>query len=88
VTSYEWVVELVDAHGDISNVTHFTTKPEALSYASAPPPGFHYEIGLVRDVIGDDEDLEDRQWAYLENGKLPPHFDGGTPVPIHFLKQN
>ena len=33
------------------------------------------------------EGLEDRQWAYIEDGKLPEEFDGGEKVPKRFHEE-
>ena len=40
---------------------------------------------LIRDTFNAiDEDLVDRQWAYVQDGKLPEFFDGGSRVPKRF----
>jgi hypothetical protein len=47
--------------------------------------GGRVEIGLVRDRHHDiDKELLDRQWAYLEAGKLPERFDDGAAIPQRF----
>jgi len=52
-----------------------------------------YRIGLVRDKGNDEEGLVDRQWAYIEDGKLPERFDwgggedGGAKVPARYHKE-
>jgi hypothetical protein len=28
--------------------------------------------------------IEDRTWAYIDNGKLPEEFEDGTRVPVRF----
>jgi len=78
---YEWIVETMDGK-DVQDVTHFDTFAEALASYS-----LGMEIALVRDVIASDENLQDRQWAYMGNGRLPEVFDRGTRVPKRFKKE-
>lgn len=86
---YEWVIEEVDEHGDIQSVNHADTFHKAIQVAAATqvPEGWHVDVGLVRDRWTEEDGVEDRQWAYLEDGKLPQEFDGGAMVPVKFLKQ-
>lgn len=86
---YEWVAETLDEYGDIVDVTHADTFLQIQHIArQIEADGKEVAVGLVRDRINDvDEDLEDRQWAYLENGVLPKRFDGGATVPKRFLKE-
>jgi hypothetical protein len=42
---------------------------------------------LVRDDYNDVGSLENRQYAYVDYGRLPTHFDGGTAVPKRFLTE-
>jgi hypothetical protein len=81
-TSYEWVAETQDEHGDIIDCRH----NECLKKLKPK----HYEvIGLVKDIGNDSEGLQDRTWAYIdESGKLPTEFEDGTLVPKRFLKNN
>jgi hypothetical protein len=86
--AYEWIVEEVDAHGDIIDTSAFPTAAQALGYARhAPGAGWHWEIGLTRNVGDDDVGLQDRQWAYISEGKLPTHFDGGASIPHRFRRE-
>lgn len=85
--TYEWVIEEVDADGDIINVDHTDTLADALKRMQYPvDDSNHNQLGLVRDTWSKDDpgNLEDRQWAYVEDGKLPAEFDGGAKVPKRF----
>ena len=42
---------------------------------------------LVRDVGNDIDGLTDRQRAYVVDGVMPTHFDGGREVPKPFLNE-
>jgi hypothetical protein len=87
---YEWVIETVDAYGDIQSVWHNDKFKEAAATAAflKADGEQRVEVGLVRDDINDyDENLEDRQWAYLEDGVLPAKFDGGAKVPKRYLAE-
>lgn len=82
--TYEWVVEWVDANDDIEAVDHANTAAQAIkTMQDALDPGWRYEWGVVRNVWAKDDpdDLRDRQWAYVDDGKLPDEFDGGGKVP-------
>ena len=79
---YEWIVEEVDQHDDIIDTFAWYTPQEMIAAIKHPiADGLHYEFGVVRDSISNDGELIDRQWAYVENGKLPDEFDGGSKVP-------
>ena len=87
--TYEWVIEEVDAFGDIHDVNHADTAAEAMKQMQfATEAGNHYEWGLVRDTWEADDPesmtLALRQWAYVENGALPEYFDEGARVPARF----
>ena len=92
--SYEWTVEAVtaDEYGDVIDNDFRDTYREAVKSAESmgtQHPGSEILIGLVRDRHNDiDKDLEDRQWAYLdEDGKLPKEFDGGARVPVRYIRE-
>lgn len=89
---YEWLVETIEAddeHNDICDVWHFDTFRAARKVADELiAEGWRVEVGLVRDQINNiDEDIDDRQWAYLEDGALPKEFDRGAKVPARFRKE-
>ena len=89
MVGYEWVIEAVDEYGDIQSITHADILSKAFEYKDF----FHtegwerVEIGLVRDVGDDIDGLQNRQWAYLEDDKLPATFDGGAKIPKRFLEE-
>ena len=91
-TVYEWVIEEIDADGDIVNVEHTDTRAQAESRI-AGEPGRH-DIGLTRDVFDEVDGLIDRAWAYVqEDGTLPTYFrdsgggDTRHKVPARFFKK-
>jgi len=90
MTRYEWVIETVDEYEDIREVNHADTLTMALLDATleAEATGMRVDVGLVRDALDNiDGSLKDRQWAYLEDGKLPEQFDGGASIPQRFKRE-
>jgi len=76
-TTYEWVAEKLDEHGDIEDCFYVDTREDAKSIGG--------EIALCRRVhYVEDGDEAERQYAYLENEELPDEFDGGAKVPKRF----
>ena len=54
---------------------HADSFSRALAIAEAVKAEYpRVEVGLVRDVADEVEGLQDRKWAYLEEGKLPAYF--------------
>ena len=93
---YEWTVETVtdDEYEDITdNYFSDNYKEAAETAALIIAQGNKVYVGLVRDVLADDnEHTEDRQWAYLEGGRLPAKFStaggsDGAKVPQKFHKE-
>ena len=84
-TTYEWAIEYRDEHGDVEELDHFEKTVEALTvFKKEAGPA---DLVLVRDTWDIvQENLETRQWAYFENGRLPVNFDGGAKVPERFHK--
>jgi hypothetical protein len=85
---YEWVVEPLDADGDIIDGYYFDEKDrdEALaqlkSFAGAP-----VDFGLCRHAGNDVEGELDRQYAYrAEDGSWPDEFDQGAAIPKRIRK--
>lgn len=90
MVAYEWVVETLQGEErDIVDLDHFDHLPEALRCAQElRAEGRVVDVALTRNIWNDiDGDLDDRQYAYLENGLLPRAFDGGTKVPLSFLHE-
>jgi len=81
---YEWDVEETAAadtddheEGECFDHRFCESYKEVLAVAATTPPeGTAWRPVLVRD------DDAGRSWAYMENGKLPSHFEDayGTPV--------
>lgn len=87
-TTYEWVVESIDEHGDVQDLDFWDTYAEARRAAAGPGPGIaRVEVGLVRSVWRDDGELLRRGYAYLDEGELPEAFDDGARVPQRFRKE-
>ena len=81
----EWLVEEVEddlPDADIVDTHCLPTLAEARAFAAQCE--LPVRLGLVRDRGDDLEGLIDRQWAYVEDGKLPEFFDGGVLVPARF----
>jgi hypothetical protein len=79
---YEWAINEIDPadeYEDIIDVDHADTYREALLKAArVRAEGRRADIELVRDQINNgDELLNDRTWAAVDDGKLPPFFSYG-----------
>jgi hypothetical protein len=86
---YEWVVEVTDEHGDITETNAEKSYDDAKRLADTLTADGEVTIALVRDVWNDDEGLQDRQHAYLSDGvtgSLPDAFDGGAKIPARFVR--
>jgi len=79
-TNYEWDLETYEGD-DI--IDHWFA--EKLS--NLPLPAATQVLVLVRRVGYPDEGVGDREWAYIQDGKLPEIFDGGTRVPQRFHRE-
>ena len=74
---YEWAVEEVTTieteeheENEVLDVHHFDTFREAKRCSTMPiSEGMRWDVVLIRD------DLHTRSWAYMEDGKLPLHFE-------------
>jgi hypothetical protein len=73
--AYEWCYEVTDEHGDIID-SNFADK---LSEFSKNEEG---ELLLVRNEGDEINGVEDRQWAYVKDGKLPFKFSDARNVEI------
>ena len=84
-TVYEWAVEYMDGE-DIVDAVQQDTFAQVKALADKAE---NTELVLVRNVW-DGNDLEDRSWAYIEDGKLPEYFsdpvgnDTSAKVPKRF----
>ena len=83
---YEWDIETFEDDGEIIGHNHFNTCPGI-------PSESNERLVLVRSVnvkrVGEKDILElhERSWAYVENHKLPSHFDCGAKVPKRFCDE-
>ncbi len=80
---YEYVIELKDSNDDIINLDFCDSYSEVLKNL---PTNGNYDIALIRTVGNDNEDVKDKSYAYLVDGRLPAYFDDGNKVPQRFLK--
>lgn len=105
MTAYEWIVETVDEYEDIVETLAHETYREASATATRDAQDIgtkshtgsiiiRIDIALTRLWSRDfeAEGMEDRQYAYLEDGKLPEYFEhtgGGTgaKVPKRFFAE-
>jgi hypothetical protein len=95
IVSIEWLVEEIDSDGDIIDVHHVDSYAEAVRFARVcrVENDVKTDIGLVRDRGNDLEGIIDRQWAYVDHGKLPERFDwgggedGGAKVPAKYHRE-
>lgn len=80
---YEWCFEEMTFE-DVTNVYFCKTLREAEKWKA----GMTGKICLVRFVFDKEGDLQDRQYAYLDDkGHLPEAFDGGDSIPKRFRKE-
>mgnify|MGYP006919677575 CR=1 FL=1 len=80
-THYEWLVEEIDAHGDILDIHHADTFADVWAWSQRYPPSgdvVRHDIGLTRRIYeyfdGECGGMIDLEWAYLEDGVLPERF--------------
>ena len=73
--SYEWLVEEIDADGDITDVAHFNDAASALRHAlDVRARGVRADLGIVRDRI-DASGYLCRSWAYADaDNRIGAHF--------------
>lgn len=83
LVSYEWVTEELDEHGDIAYVNGWGSFLGAVTFAKSLAPQ-KVDIALTASWGHEDVGLKDREYAYLEGGKLPDTLDGGHKVPKRF----
>jgi hypothetical protein len=76
---YEWVLEEIDNTGDVVERDAHTSAGSAVAAMSDPR---WTSLALVRDTFDSrDDGLVDRQYAYVDAGRLPEHFGDGRKVP-------
>ena len=89
-TSYEWVVEPADEHGDIIDPLFWDLYSDAIDcwrdVFNQFPEARSAHIALVQNIGNDIDGLQDRGYAYIsdENGRLPEYFDNDRKVPKRF----
>lgn len=88
-TRYEWTAEHVNADGDVEDLDFWDSVDELPTEAQ---DGCTLEIGVVRYRYADDGDLLETAWAYVDDGKLPEHFEDAhgaavAKVPARFHEE-
>lgn len=86
--SYEFALEELDssqvadgaADPDIVDTNHYDTAAEMMGQFMGAGTQVLRPC-VIRDVISESEGVEDRQYAYPVDGKLPVAFDGRATVP-------
>lgn len=96
-TSYEWDLELFAVEdgedGDVLDHHHTTSLADFSAdqlrdaILSTPAGGRATRLVLVRDTGNEFEGLKTRQWAYVQERKLPDLFDDEAIVPARFRKE-
>ena len=87
-TLYEWVYENVDECGGIEEVFGDSAAEvfSNISSTDGDPQDWLWRIALVRYLGNDDDGVVDRDYAYVDNDKLPIKFknqDFGVPQRFH-----
>jgi hypothetical protein len=87
--AYEWVVETTtdDDFNDVEDCDFWDTAADCLRVMETEAPeGHFYGFALVRNRYNplDECDLQDRQYAYVENGALPDEFEDGAAIPARY----
>ena len=73
-TTYEWVCELEDEHGDIVDCRFAASRADAEALRD---PDFKCSIALVKREGNHLDSETGRGYAYLDSeGNLPPQFEG------------
>jgi hypothetical protein len=82
---YEWDIESLDIHGDIIDHDFKSSFPGPRDF-DATGEVVVLVKSYARGLSGREDSfmIEDRTWAYLEDGKLPEEFEDGTRVPKRF----
>jgi len=83
---YEWDVETVDEHGDIEDHNHSDEINRHCVDAAIDETG-RTRLVLVRDEFNKDDELIDRQWAYVVDGTLPEYFEDAYQRPMSKVPQ-
>ena len=89
---YEWVIEQVDDHGDIQDVSHWDSFAQAMTARDSwlTTEGCDcVEVASIRGVGDEDNGLHYRGYAYvnLDDMTIESHYCCGSKVPQHIIKQ-
>jgi len=97
ITNYEWVIEVIDENEDVIDPLFYDKLKDAIDNGILPTveegqswyPDYkviRVDVGLKRDLWRCD-DLEHREYIYVEDGVLPEEFDNGWRVPQKYMKE-
>lgn len=84
---YEWCAEEVNEDADVVSCHFYDTRKLAEAHVRMDPNDrsiTHVLVSLIRYEADRHGDMQDRQYAYLKDGKLPAEFDGGATVPAKY----
>ena len=84
--TYEWTLEILDDYDDIVDVHFFETLCNLLIFKQ-DIDDVNCDVGIVKHLGNDADGIVDREYAYINRGKLPEKFDGGYSVPKRFKKE-
>ena len=92
---YEWDIEITNNETKECEDHWFADKLKDLLWANPKSkeyeehksyhPNRHFVLVLVRDEGNGIDNFPCRNWAYVENNKMPTEFDNGIKVPKRFL---
>ena len=83
-TYYEWCAETVDCNDDIVDADH----AELGELASLLPLHADQRLCVVKNVGNDEEGLQDRQWAYVnDDGFICDEFTPPKKIRAELFKQ-
>ena len=87
--NYEWCIEGIDKYGDIQDVNHSDTLSFYVEgHFDLADDEVKKDLGLIRDIWTDYDDLADRVYAYVDGGTLPEYFEeSGFKVPKRFHQE-
>lgn len=82
---YEWDIEHLDRFGDIIDHEFVDKYPGTRDFDETGQVVVLVK-SYARGLSGREDSffIEDRTWAYIDNGKLPEEFEDGTRVPVRF----
>lgn len=78
---YEWDYETLSEDGDIIDHNH---KDKLAAFTKED---ITTSLVLIRDEVNDIDGLQDRTWAYVEDGKLPDYFSDAAGNTLYHVPE-